>query len=206
MWLHKVSRITSYALHPALMPMLALYSILALPLSMQSYVPGIIRMMYLLTAICTVLIPLTMLFLYTGINKISSIEVNNKKLTQIYLLSVAVGLYINYYIISRIPVNLPAELAYFLIIATIFTMLLVAIIQYYNISLHMVGVGALTGLLLALGVRNALNTSGLISVVVVFASILASSLLILDKNKPNELVIGYLSGFFIFFAPLIISQ
>lgn len=186
------------------MPLAALAIILLLPFGVATYSSHAIKMLFLLSIICIIFIPLTIVLLFNGINKFSNFDISDKQLKQMYILSVALGMYINYLIISRIPLNLPNELSLLFIIGIAISILLVATLPYFNMSIHLVAIGAIGGLLLALGIKNAVNTSFLLSVSVCIAALLSSSKMILNENSSLEIYSGYFSGFIIVFFTIFI--
>lgn len=76
-----------------------------------------------------------------------------------------------------------------------------AIVSYWwKISLHLMGLGGLTGFLIASAIHNYFNVIFLVVVAFLISGFLASARLKNGDHKPAQVYAGYLLGFCLVFA------
>ncbi len=103
-----------------------------------------------------------------------------------------------YYLLSLIPV-IPGFILNF-ILATIITIFVALIITYFwKISVHMIGMGGLTGGLLAFSYIFGLDIHLLFSALIIIAGLLGVARLTLNAHTLTQVCYGFLLGFFIVF-------
>jgi len=103
-----------------------------------------------------------------------------------------------YYLLSLIPV-IPGFILNF-ILATIITIFVALTITYFwKISIHMIGMGGLTGGLLAFAYIFNLDIHLLFSALIISAGFLGVARLYLNAHTLSQVWSGFLLGFFIVF-------
>ncbi len=69
-----------------------------------------------------------------------------------------------------------------------------AITFFWKISMHMIGIGGLTGAILALSLRFGIDAWMIFTVVLLISGLLGSSRLFLNAHTPAQVHTGYLLG------------
>ena len=75
--------------------------------------------------------------------------------------------------------------------------ILAFVISYWwKISLHLIGIGGVTGVLLSLSIRMGLGITPSLIAMIVVASIVATARLHLNAHTPSQTMSGYVLGLF----------
>jgi len=116
------------------------------------------------------------------------------------ILIIAIFYYLTYYLMKGIRTS--PVFSYYMLGATLLTILALIITFYSKISLHMLGMGGMSGLILGLVFNLSLNSEYLLAVIFV-SGITGFARLKLNSHKPSEIYSGFLVGavimFFLFF-------
>ena len=83
--------------------------------------------------------------------------------------------------------------------ATILAILALLITFYRKISLHMMGTGGLSGLILGLAINLSMNMLGFILLAIFISGITGFARLKLESHKPSEIYSGFLVGALVMF-------
>jgi membrane-associated phospholipid phosphatase len=78
--------------------------------------------------------------------------------------------------------------------ATLLAVIASAITLWWKISLHMIGVGALTGAFAGLALLSPNSFTMLLILAILVSGLTGTSRLILSAHKPIEVYIGFLTG------------
>ena len=144
--------------------------------------------------ILTFLIPVLFYFLLKALNLISSVYVENVKERRIPLV-LQFGLFFLIIKIVFEPYFYP-ELHYFFVAGLYSTLTaLILVLFSFKVSLHMMGVAALSMFLIALSIHFKINTLGLIAISFFIVGWVASSRLYTKSHTPIELIFGFVVGF-----------
>ena len=112
----------------------------------------------------------------------------------------AVLMMIAYYMLRR--VGLP-RFFYLMLLGAIASIVIVVLINFrWKISIHMVGIGGITGLMLGLSSILSLDIHIPIIISIIVAGILGSARLRMGAHIPGQIYLGYLLGFVCEFALL----
>jgi len=196
-----VARLISYLFHPLLMPS---YIFLLLLNSNIFFSPGLAGSfkLTLLGLICltTILFPLLFIFLLYKKKIVHSIFLESREERIYPILIIAIFYYLTYYLMKGIRTS--PVFSYYMLGATLLTILALIITFYSKISLHMLGMGGMSGLILGLVFNLSLNSEYLLAVIFV-SGITGFARLKLNSHKPSEIYSGFLVGavimFFLFF-------
>jgi len=189
------SKFLSYVLHPLLMPFYAV----ALVMSLNTYIaysisPQLQRIIITLVFVTTGLLPiLTALFLLQK-GMIRSLEMNSIEERRIPFISTAVLYLICYYLLNKLPV--PRMLGLMVLGATISIFLAWLLSFRWKISIHMIGIGGLTGMLF--GVSQVLNAELIMIILatILIAGMLGTARLLLGAHSPSQVYTGFFLGLF----------
>ena len=145
----KLTQLISIILHPIFMPLLALHlTLLALPSQSITLIQNL-HIIYGILIFSTIILPLATIFWLMRKGKISSIEMINHRERSLPLFKTVIWMSFGYYLLQNrlfyTPI-LKAEL-----LGAILIIFLAAIIsKFWKISLHLLGIGGMVGVFIAL--------------------------------------------------------
>jgi len=187
-----LSKLISIILHPIFMPILALYLSLRQVPSIGFAITNYQNYIYLVLIFSTVILPLISIFFLIKSGKVSSLEMSNHKERSAPLFWTALWMGLGYYTIENILVFSPiikAEL-----IGAISIILIASIIsKYWKISLHLLGIGGLVGVLIALEIIYG-NLQHLIIIFILLSGVLAMARIKEKAHNYPQVYIGFLGG------------
>jgi len=197
----RISTLISYFFHPILMPLLGmlliLYSGTHFSLLLQQQKNAIL----VITAMSTILLPLSIMpFLYYH-RLISKFTIPERKERLIPLFLSIVFYYFGYYVLHKFAA--PFFIQRFLLASLICLTITVLIHLKWKISLHMIGIGGLTGLTSAFGFLYQLNISLVLMVLILVAGITGTARLHLRIHNQTQIYSGYMLGFTLSFGVLV---
>ena len=188
----RLSKLISIILHPIFMPILALYLSLKQIPSIGFAITNYQNYIYLVLIFSTVILPLISIFFLIKSGKVSSLEMSNHKERSVPLFRTALWMGLGYYILENILVFSPiikAEL-----IGAISIILIASIIsKYWKISLHLLGIGGLVGVLIALEIIYG-NLQHLIIIFILLSGVLAMARIKEKAHNYPQVYIGFLGG------------
>jgi len=190
---NQFARGVSYLLHPLLIPSYILLLLLNATEIIPLDIPGSFQLILLgIVFLTTFLFPLFLAYLLFRLGMISSFFLPVKEERTYLILTVAVFYYITYYLLKGNPLS--AIFSYYMLGATLLSILALIVNFYFRISLHMIGLGSLTGLFLGLSFKYGINFYGIIVGSIVLAGITGFSRLKLMAHAPAEIYYGFLLG------------
>ena len=190
----KFSQIISILFHPLLIPsyfFLIVYNL-------KSYVSLLIpvqakTLIFSLVFITTFLFPLLIILIMKRRGVINSLQMELKE-ERVYPFIVTIIFYfLAYYTLKKVQISEVYHL--FLIGSTILVVFSLLINFISKISIHMVGIGGLTGALTGISIRVNLEVVVLISVFLLLAGIIGYARLNLAAHRPIQIYVGFLFGF-----------
>ena len=145
----KLTQLISVILHPMFMPILALHlTLLVLP-SLAFTVSQNLLLIYGILIFSTMVLPLISIFWLMQKGKVSSLEMNNHKERSLPLFKTVIWMSFGYYLLQNLLFYTPILKAELL--GAILIILLAAIIsKFWKISLHLLGIGGVVGVFIAL--------------------------------------------------------
>lgn len=182
----------SVVLHPLVMPLFGLI-ILFNSGTYLAYLPfDFKKSVFLLVAICTFVIPLLFLPLYYFRRVITSVEMNTTQERIVPLIVTAVLYYLAFQLLNGH--NIPRALQLFLLGSTLCVLFTLIITFFWKISAHMVGMGGIVGLILALSLI--LHTDLLLFLMagILLSGIIGTARLLLGSHTPAQVYAGFFLG------------
>jgi hypothetical protein len=145
----KLTQLISILLHPMFMPILALHlTLLTLP-SLAFTLSQNLLLVYGILIFSTMVLPLISIFWLMQKGKVSSLEMSNHKERSLPLFKTAIWMSFGYYLLQNLLFYTPILKAELL--GAILIILLAAIIsKFWKISLHLLGIGGVVGVFIAL--------------------------------------------------------
>ena len=149
----KLTQLISILLHPMFMPILALHlTLLVLP-SIAFTLSQNLLLIYGILIFSTMVLPLISIFWLMQKGKVSSLEMSNHKERSLPLFKTVIWMSFGYYLLQNLLFYTPILKAELL--GAILIILLAAIIsKFWKISLHLLGIGGVVGVFIALQIMH----------------------------------------------------
>ena len=149
----KLTQLISILLHPMFMPILALHlTLLVLP-SLAFTLSQNLLLIYGILIFSTMVLPLISIFWLMQKGKVSSLEMSNHKERSLPLFKTVIWMSFGYYVLQNLLFYTPILKAELL--GAILIILLAAIIsKFWKISLHLLGIGGVVGVFIALQIMH----------------------------------------------------
>jgi hypothetical protein len=152
---------------------------------------------YLVVLLTTLVLPLAMMPILLKMKVIGDYLLTNKEDRRIPLLIIALLYLVGAFILQK--VDAPVILSLFLNGSSM-VILAVAIFNWrWKVSIHMAGIGGVTGMVLAISMRWMLNEQVVIGILFLMAGLIGYARLSEDDHSPAQIYIGYAIGFVINF-------
>ena len=191
--LKHLSKAISYILHPLLIPSLGLLAMFNSG-TYLSYLPfEVKKWMLVFTFVSTYLIPLSAIFFiyYQGIIKSMQLSTREERYAP---LGISIIMFIFcYYLVQRIEV--PKLYNAFLFASLVAVSVTLFVTLKFKISIHMVGVGGLTALIIFLAFYLKVDLQFYLIISVLLSGLVGSARLILKAHTPAEVYTGFVAGF-----------
>ncbi len=189
---NNLAKVFSVIFHPLVMP-----SIGILLIFFSGIYSGFLtfeqkRAIFLIVFTGTLLLPVCLIPLYMLFKIIRNVEMNSLRERILPLFFTTAIYFFTFYLISGF--SLPRVINLFLTGTIICVSAVFFISILWKISAHMVGVGGLAGMLLAVSFIHSLNLLGLIIPVIIVAGLLGFSRLELKAHTPAQVYAGFLKG------------
>ena len=192
--LDTLAKIISVAFNPLFVPLYGLGLIFSAPTLFGYLSSSVKKNIFLIVLINNVLIPLVLMPYFRFRNIISSYHVDNRKERIIPLLTTSLLYFITSLIVFRFQI--PLFLKSFIFAAT-FLIISVSMINFWwKISLHSVGAGALTGIVIVLSLKSYTPLTWYLIPVILASGLVLASRLRLNSHNPIQVWIGFLTGLF----------
>ena len=191
---YRFARFISVILHPVIMPTYALILIFLLNRYL-SYTTNFTTKVALFTVIIfnTLIMPIVISYILMKRQYIKTFYMEERHERYVPFIIQAALMVIAYYMLTQI--SLP-RLFYLLLLGAIASVIIVILINFrWKISIHMVGIGGLTGMLFGLSSLFLLDMRVPIIVTFLVAGILGTARLRMGAHQPAQIYIGYLVGF-----------
>lgn len=189
----------SYILHPLLMPFYgyalmlnidAFYSFL-IPLKVKLILSGMIF-------ITTFVFPCIMNYLMLKKGIIRSLKMESKEERIFPFMVTAMFFYLSAYFVRSF--NLPGLFYLFSLGSTMLVIICLLLNFILKLSIHMAGIGGITGAFFALSFKWITDFRLLLIILFLLAGIAGYSRLRLNAHRPAEIYVGYIVGFILMFG------
>ena len=188
-----VAKIISVIFHPLFMPLYGMLIIFTAP-TLFWYIPFKVKMiLFLVVMINNILIPVSLIPFFRYRNIISSWIIETRKDRIIPLISVSFFYSITSFIMFRLQI--PVFLKAYIFSTTIIVVCATIINFWWNISLHSVSAGALSGIIIVLSVNMMVPLTWFLLPGILIGGLVLYSRLKLNSHNPFQVYIGFLTGF-----------
>jgi hypothetical protein len=191
---YRLARFLSFILHPVVMPTYALILIFSLN-KYLNYTTTFSTKLALFTVIIfnTLIMPIFISYLLMKRGYIKSFYMEERHERSVPFIIQAALMMIAYYMLTQIP--LP-RLFYLLILGAIAAIIIVVLVNFrWKISIHMVGIGGITGMLFGISSLLFLDLRIPIIISILIAGYLGTARLRMGAHQPSQIYAGYLVGF-----------
>ena len=188
----KIARFFSYILHPAFMPIVGIYILFNSGIYPVNVSWEVKKYSYMLVGLFSILLPFSILPLIMYWKIINNYKLSDRKERFIPVFITAICLIVMHIILSRIvPIKIISAFTFAVALSAI---VLLFINIFYKISMHLMGAGGLTGLIMSLTLNYNANPFLWLLILIFISGVSASSRLALKAHKPSEIISGYLLG------------
>ena len=196
------ARIISYLFHPLLITTYGVVLLINIDSQLYLFIPFKLKIILcLLTLTFTFIFPVFNSWLLVKTKFISSIHMHQKEERNISYMITLVFYIAVYYLLREIQVFPVFKV---LLLGASVSLALAYIINFYwKISAHMVGIGGLCGLLLALSER--MDVTLVFPLVLFIAGVVGFSRLVLNAHTEAQVYVGFLLGFIATFSLFLIA-
>lgn len=187
-----LSQIFSVLFHPMLMPVLGIFLIFNLG-SHLSFMPyEAKRAIYITVFLTTCILPISLLPLLYQFKAIKSFAMQTSRERLWPIIFTALFSYLGLLLLKKM--GLSGVLQIFILSTLIALFAAGAITVFWKISLHMMGIGGVTGAILAMGLRYNLDVTLFLSLLILASGLTGSSRLYLGAHTPAQVYAGYFLG------------
>ena len=198
----QLSKFISIILHPIFMPLLALHLTLASLPSIAGSTRQDLNYIYGIVICCTNILPLLSIFFLIKKERVSSLEISNHKERSLPLFITVIWMSVGFYMLNSVlfyATILKAEL-----IGAILIILMAAIIsKFWKISLHLLGIGGVVGVFIALQIMQG-GVLYLLLLFILLSGILGVARIDQKAHNHAQVYVGFLLGVCIELATLLI--
>jgi hypothetical protein len=187
-----LAKISSILLHPLLLPSIGII-ILYNSGSVLEYLPfQAKKIILLIVGVSTLILPISFVpfFIFQKIIKNVQMENNRERLVPFFITSAL--FFFGYYLLVRL--GAPQTITKFILAATISATILFLYSFKWKISAHLVGIGGLTGALIAISFRLSVNMEYYIMAAILLSGVVGFSRLKLKTHKPFHIYVGWITG------------
>ena len=197
----RAARALSILLHPVWMPAYALIILFQLtPYLRFSVSPSLQWALYAVVLLNTVVIPLLVTYFLIHRGWVRNLDMEDKEERVVPYITNALCLVLAYYMLKKLQV--PQVFTQMMLGAVAAVTLAVIINFRWKISIHMIGLGGLTGVFFGLSTVLLIDLQGPILITLLVSGLLATARLSLGAHRPAQIYAGFLIGFLAEFVVL----
>lgn len=196
------ARVISYLFHPLLMPSLGLLILLNSGTYISLLDPAAKRAILFVMALGTLLFPLIMVPVLYYRTLITNMQNSSREERMIPMLIIFILYIITFIYFIRLPLNKIIHSYALSIALSLFFLLLISF--RIKLSSHMTGLGGITGLIIALILLYGTPLLGILLLTLFASGLTGSAQLGLGEHRSVEIYCGYLLGFAVVLATLLL--
>jgi hypothetical protein len=188
----QLSKFISIILHPIFMPLLAFHLTLeTLPYLVFS-ISQYLNYIYGIVIFCTIILPLLSIFFLMRKGRVGSLEMSNHKERSPPLFRTAIWMSLGFFMLSNILLYTPILKAE--ILGAILIVLLAGIIsRFWKISLHLLAIGGVVGIFIALQLMEG-GVLYLLLIFILLSGILGVARIKQKAHNHTQVYVGFLLG------------
>ncbi len=198
------ARLLTYLLHPVFMPLFGLYLIFHTGIFINRIPWNLEKFSYLIILVFGILLPLAMLPVLKFWRMIGNYQIRERQERMLPISLTAICLIAMHIFMSRV---MPVRIVNAFTLATASSTILLLLVNiFHKTSMHMVGVGGITGLVISISILFPVQPFFWLIAVIIGSGLLASARLTLRAHTLVELLSGYSTGFIVTLLVMLISM
>jgi len=190
----KIAHFISVVLHPLLIPTYLLLLVLNLKIYFSLMIPleGKLLMLALVFLI-TVVLPSLLIMIYYRMGWINTLYLEDKKDRMLPLFTAGMLFLAAAFMLRNLQIGAP--FFSLLLGASVITIIVMVINNFWKISIHTASAGGMLGALVGLIINYGLEIISLVYLVALLAGIVGFARLKLKAHNQSQVYVGYLAGF-----------
>ncbi|MDP4291418.1 MAG: hypothetical protein Q8908_10090 [Bacteroidota bacterium] len=185
--------VISYILHPLLVPTYIIAFLLNMDIFLAFMIPFVVRIWLIsLTFIMTFAMPAMMIFLMQRKGIITSLQMEIRAERFYPLLLTAIFWGLGYHLIGR--TGLPIIYYRYLLGGIAAIVVAMVVNHFWKISLHMLGMGGLTGVFFCFAFKIGVDLFPLLACVILLSGFVGYARLKVNSHNPPQIYTGYIVG------------
>jgi len=199
----KIAAFISYLFHPLIIPTYLLVLMLNLPVFVFDQYSLLLKFMLVAYVfLLTFFVPAMLMLMLKKQKIIESLKMKTRQERVLPLAFMSIIYFVTFYFLYRLRIL--NVYALFLLGTTLISILALLINFKSKISLHMIGMGGITGMFLGLGIYYAGIELWFVYLLFILSGIVAYSRIVLTNHSVRQLFYGYLLGFSVIYLIIII--
>jgi len=198
----KTATFLTYLLHPLLAPIAGILILTRSGTYVADLSPEIINLIILIVVTLTLVLPVCLVPFYLYFKMIRQIEIPERQERIVPMVITLVAYLGAWFLIRRLPVS--QLYSRFLLAACIALLAGLVISLSWKISLHMIGLGGLTGLVLALSRKLGVDMMMVLLLLIILSGLAGYARLRLNVHSVLQVLAGFLTGLTVSYFLLLI--
>ncbi|HBX51628.1 MAG: hypothetical protein A2275_09955 [Bacteroidetes bacterium RIFOXYA12_FULL_35_11] len=153
------------------------------------------KLLYIIVFLATFVLPVLMVPLFLYRNFIQSMEMHQRNERFFPMIGTLIFYSAAYILFTKLPLP-DAVKSYMLAVAVCVALSLIITIKW-KISTHMIGIGGIAGVLVALSIIYSSNQLGYLAIILLISGFIGFSRLQLQAHTPAQVYAGFFLGFFV---------
>lgn len=201
----RVAQVISVLFHPLFMATLGILVMFNSGTELSTIQPEVKRIVLIITVIFTFVFPIALVILLYLTRMISDFELSKREERPLPMAVILFMFLFTYFLMRRIPQLDGAHLTY-LLAPAVTLLAALGINRYIKASVHMMGLGAITGMVLLLLLIYHAPIQGVFIITVLASGLTATARMVMKLHTPVELLAGYATGLICTFAVMLIGM
>jgi hypothetical protein len=198
----KTATLLTYLLHPLLAPIAGILILTRSGTYVADLNPEIINLIILIVVTLTLVLPVCLVPFYLYFKMVRQIEIPERQERIVPMVITLVAYLGAWFLIQRLPVS--QLYSRFLLAACISLLAGLVVSISWKISLHMIGLGGLTGLVLALSQKLGVDMMVVLLLLIILSGLAGYARLRLNVHSVLQVLAGFLTGLTVSYFLLII--
>ena len=190
---NQLASVVSYILHPLLVPTYIMVFLLNMDTFLAFMIPVIVRLWIIgMLLVVTFAMPAIMIYMMQRKGIITSLQMDIRSERFYPLLLTAIFWGLGYNLINR--TGLPPVYYQYLLGGITAILVAITINYFWKISLHMIGMGGLTGVFFVLALKMGVDIFPLLATVILLSGLVGYARLKINSHNPPQVYTGYIVG------------
>ena len=169
-----------------------------------SYLPGMVkRIVFIIIAVNTIILPLSVVPFYISQKVIKSIHMETSRERIIPLTMNSIFFYLGFYLLNKLQVP---DLIKMYVLASFSVVVVTLLISLkWKISIHMIGIGGLTGAVISISWHLGVDMKGIWMGLILCSGLIGFARLELNIHTPAQVYAGFVTGFIVAGSVLLVG-